>query len=198
MISPIIVSRDVVFYENVFPFQSLSSSSPVIDPFPHFVLPTPYVQTQSVPEFQPMSDPAAPTSSSSGTPTKPEPTISFSFDHSAAIIPPTNPPVIRKSTRSCHTPYLEDYHCHLLNDSTNIDSPLYIPPQYIQFLIFFLILHFPLPIKTLSPFLLSRNLKHTLKMLFILSSVRQCRQNWQQWMPTIHGLLFLYLQGNIP
>lgn len=100
------ISRDVIFHEHIFPFQSIPYQSDVIDPFPDLAIPI------FVPELLLST---------------PQPNI-FSDEHSESTnnihelqpsSPPINTPSInnipRKSVRCIRPPsYLRDFHCNLL------------------------------------------------------------------------------------
>uniref|UniRef100_A0A2N9HC01 Reverse transcriptase Ty1/copia-type domain-containing protein n=1 Tax=Fagus sylvatica TaxID=28930 RepID=A0A2N9HC01_FAGSY len=139
------ISRDVIFHENIFPFQNrtplpdfstfLHTSSP---PISHFPLPS-YNTTDiplfsAVPSFAPV--PISPLPSvSNNIPSLP---ISFDLDHgSPSPFPlPSNDPIetetpcssssspLRRSTRVHKAPtYLKDYHCQLAHCVGSTNSP---------------------------------------------------------------------------
>ena len=89
------VSRDVVFYENTFPFHSIVSSHDLVDPFPDLVIP--YSQHQSI------SSPV-------------DYVLTKGCVADSVLISPYNPLSPRRSTRVLRPPsYLQDFHCNLLS-----------------------------------------------------------------------------------
>ena len=99
----IFISRDVVFYEHIFPFHNTSLHVPIHDPFPDLVLPTMLSQSVSSSPFQ----------SNNSVPTTNLPTSSTS--DIAPTTSSTSPiPYLRKSSRSTRmSSYLRDFHCNL-------------------------------------------------------------------------------------
>lgn len=94
----IFVFRDIVFYEEVFPFHSVVAADNLTNPFPHLFLPNPSLDTSIPPTTQPLEH-----ISSSSIP--PDPSISSSLQQ-------PDPP--RRSSRVTKPPsYRRDFHCHL-------------------------------------------------------------------------------------
>jgi hypothetical protein len=123
------VSRDVVFYEHIFPFaHSLDSFvSPLSNPtdistFPstdgQFVFPLAFLDSSSpdIPFSSPPVD-TCPNSASSSIPDLVVSDSSVSISPSSPFVPtaPFSIPILRKSTRQKCTPgYLQQYHCQLV------------------------------------------------------------------------------------
>ena len=126
------ISRDVVFHEHIFPFQSHSPSVPVHDPFFDTVLPTvlsdspPFPSTNHITTTSNSLDLALPASPLSNDPS------------------PSSFPPLRKSSRSNRLPsYLRDFHCNLsvslspsqLYPLSNYLSYQSLSPSHIAFVI---------------------------------------------------------------
>jgi hypothetical protein len=113
------LSRDVIFFEHIFPYQcssSVSTSSTAFsnldDIFTYNTTPIPFNTTPS-PSHTPQ-----PASSTSLPPNHDLPSTSNSTlpsDNTSPITPPPPSIPLRKSTRITHPPgYLQDYHCSLI------------------------------------------------------------------------------------
>lgn len=107
------ISRDVVFHEHLFPFQSIPHHYDSVDPFPDIVLPEPAcdVPYNSAHNIGSTSiDTSEP--SSSHTHLQPE---------------SSQPLIFRRTTRITKPPsYLRDFHCNLLEESSilpNVTTP---------------------------------------------------------------------------
>jgi hypothetical protein len=136
----VLISRDVVFHETIFPFQNqtplpdfstfLSCSSEPISTTPHFIPPYPIIA--DMPCFPiPPSAPVPPISTSSSlldTSSHLDHTLSSSspsLDHIETDSPgqPVSSP-LRRSTRVHKPPtYLQDYHCQLAHCVGSTSSP---------------------------------------------------------------------------
>lgn len=97
----ILISRDVVFHENIFPYHSTDCSDPITDPFPNLVLPTVNINTLD------HNTPHSPNPQPHPQPTSPPISDSLpSYTH----VP------LRRSTRMIKPPsYLREYHCNILS-----------------------------------------------------------------------------------
>jgi hypothetical protein len=113
------LSRDVIFFEHIFPYQcssSVSTSSTAFsnldDIFTYNTTPIPFNTTPS-PSHTPQ-----PASSTSLPPNHDLPSTSnftLPSDNTSPITPPPPSIPLRKSTRITHPPgYLQDYHCSLI------------------------------------------------------------------------------------
>ena len=106
----IFISRDVVFYENIFPFHTLVSSDRLADPFPDLVLPHPFLKVTTVSSSSLPPDYISQDNYDVGNSI--EPIVSHLPDSHNIY---DNAPV-RKATRSVKPPsYLRDFHCNLLS-----------------------------------------------------------------------------------
>ena len=123
----IFISRDVTFYEHIFPFHNVSSPSYSYDPFPNLVLPTSLTEPVSSP-ISSISDPSlssTPISSSESAPSSIPPS-----SHLVITIPSPSHSPVRKSSRIIKRPsYLRDFHCNMLLSS---DQP-YSLSKYISY-----------------------------------------------------------------
>ncbi|KAG7572108.1 Reverse transcriptase RNA-dependent DNA polymerase [Arabidopsis suecica] len=115
------ISRNVIFHEDIFPFQSPELSSSTLDLFSSTILPLPIPDTSIPSPFIPFPIPAV-LSDNSNVSVESESTI-----HVNANRPKRN---IRTPT------YLADYHCnlvrHMPNDSGNTSHPLQMVLDYSQ------------------------------------------------------------------
>ncbi|CAN1833819.1 Retrovirus-related Pol polyprotein from transposon TNT 1-94 [Linum perenne] len=131
------VSRDVIFYESVFPFYDLSQhdsadsssflpSTSFSDDFPPSHPPAPMhnpTNSSSNPTPPPSDSETDEETNQNTLPQSPQSTADRS---SPAVIEP----ILRRSTRPHKTPnYLQDFHCDLLVQATRADSPPQATPQ---------------------------------------------------------------------
>ncbi|XP_077242607.1 uncharacterized protein LOC143883135 [Tasmannia lanceolata] len=121
----IYTSRDVRFFENIFPYANADPAATN----PNRVIPLPILDHESSPPPN-LPTPASPTNSSP-TPNPPSPTNSSSASTTQNPTPPsatidTSPsPPPRRSTRTHHPPsYLQDFHCTILPSSTPLSSSM--------------------------------------------------------------------------
>uniref|UniRef100_A0A2N9HV86 Uncharacterized protein n=1 Tax=Fagus sylvatica TaxID=28930 RepID=A0A2N9HV86_FAGSY len=129
----LLISRDVIFHENIFPFHTSSSSSdfstflnlspsytsPISTTVPHFPC-----HTATVPS-QPFLSPEIPTIFDPPSTSSPQPADSADILDLPTTASPVSSP-LRRSTRIHKPPsYLQDYHCQLAHcvGSTNLPSP---------------------------------------------------------------------------
>ena len=132
----VFISRDVHFYESLFPFQS-SDFPQYLDPFDSNTLSSP-VPLNSIPLPTISNDPILPDFPDSAASTSATAecvpldssidTSSFSSLASDTVtdpaLPHTSPPQIRKSSRTHRLPtYLHDYSCSLLTTKPSPGSP---------------------------------------------------------------------------
>ncbi|CAE5963143.1 unnamed protein product [Arabidopsis arenosa] len=106
------ISRNVIFHEDIFPFQSLELSSNTLDLFSSNILPLPIPDTSSI--HSPIPFPSEVLSDNSNSSIDSEVTISVNGN---------------RPKRNTRVPsYLNDYHCnlvnHISNDSGNTSHPL--------------------------------------------------------------------------
>lgn len=122
------ISRDVVFHEHIFPFQSIPHHNDSIDRFPKIVLP------------KPANDIDFPYNSTHDV-------LSTSIDHTdlppfnAHLQPDSSKPFIpRRTTRIIKPPsYLGDFHCNLLNNSSELPNTTtpYPLQKYLSYKVFY-------------------------------------------------------------
>ncbi|KAL4340022.1 hypothetical protein GQ457_08G034200 [Hibiscus cannabinus] len=154
----IVISRNVVFHEDIFPFHSTVSLDTLIDPFPNLVLPHNICDRSCESALEETSAPAvsiSPNESTSGLHdsnsissdpmASAEPTEPVSSTEPAELIPPAEPtePVssaeagcatnlahaVRRSSRTIHKPsYLNRYYCN----NTESSSCLYPVEDHIS------------------------------------------------------------------
>ncbi|XP_068649201.1 uncharacterized protein [Aristolochia californica] len=95
----VFISRDATFYEEVFPFHTITNSNTVLDPFPDLVLPHSFIQPHSLPELD--SSPIYDSPASYDAPVDDIPTHNLPL-----LVPSTSTGTsLRKSTRTIHPPH---------------------------------------------------------------------------------------------
>jgi len=168
-------SRDVVFHETIFPYESIPSTFSKSTP----VLPLPV--SDHYPDPPPVQPPSPPDTISSQPP----------------LAGPPPDPTLRRSHRSHNPPTaLRDYVCNQVTSPNHL-PPLSSSPQQgtrYHFAILYLIIvihHNITPLLLLSVKILTLNL--TPKQLLIPIGKKQCTLNWPLWKPTTLGLSLLFL-----
>lgn len=122
-----IISRDVIFYEHVFPFHSISHKLEDIDSFPDVVL---LKFASDIPTYN------APDTSSFETPIEvTNGSHDLRFEHSSINDAPMNSIAVRRSSRAKNPlSYLRDFHCNLLINSQQVSDKFSYPlSKYISY-----------------------------------------------------------------
>lgn len=138
----LIISRDVVYHEDLFLFHHISSASEIKNPFPDLVLPKLSNKPDEIPSYDfPLSNNSATNISSSlevmpNTSTESPPTsldniytMNFQTLYSNLNNTPTEIVLAPRRTKITKPPsYLREYHCNLLHN-------IPIPPMTSKFLL---------------------------------------------------------------
>ena len=124
------VSRDVVFHEEIFPFQSFSHPTHLTDPFPDIV--SPYPQADMLPASFPLLNNSTTIPPTLPLDSPPIPELTRPRNNSTIHFNSTTQ--VRKSTRSTKLPsYLKDYHCHMALGSVFSSSHPYSISKHLSY-----------------------------------------------------------------